>query len=45
MTDRVIKWTILAVLLCIGLNPVDAADDYKLGPDSMRQEGVPVGTG
>lgn len=44
MTDRVIKWTSLAVLLSIGLNFADAADDYKRGPDSMRQEGVPVGT-
>lgn len=44
MTDRVIKWASLAVLLSIGLNFADAADDYKLGPDSMRQERVPVGT-
>jgi enterochelin esterase family protein len=31
------------LLLCLPLVPVLAADDYKLGPDSMKQEGVPEG--
>ncbi len=29
--------------LCIPATPLHAAEDYKLGPDSMTQEGVPRG--
>lgn len=36
--------TIWAMLLILSLaGPAWAADDYTLGPDSQRQEGVPVG--
>src|SRR5947209_11424998 len=35
----------IALLFALGLLPtIRAADDYKLGPDSERHEGVPVGT-
>ncbi len=32
-----------ALFLCLPVVAVYAADDYKLGPDSMKQEGVPEG--
>ena len=32
-----------ALFLCLPLAAVYAADDYKLGPDSMKQDGVPEG--
>ena len=35
---------LLAVFCCCGIQMATAADDYKLGPDSERQEGVPKGT-
>ena len=31
------------VAFCLALSPLLAADDYKLGPDSMEQPGVPKG--
>ena len=31
------------VMLLLMALPAGAADDYKLGPDSQRQEGVPKG--
>lgn len=35
---------VVAVLLCLVANDLQAGDEvYKLGPDSQRQEGVPVG--
>jgi len=34
----------LAVCLVIAATTAQAADDYKLGPDSEKQEGVPEGT-
>jgi enterochelin esterase family protein len=39
---RRIVWT--AALALLGAGPVAAADSYKLGPDSQRQDGVPAGT-
>lgn len=40
-----IQRTVCVVALLVGVHArsLDAADDYKHGPDSMRQEGVPVG--
>jgi len=35
--------TMVLVFLAFGL-PAHAADDYKLGPDSFRQPGVPAGS-
>ena len=35
---------ILAALLCFSVLRVQAADDYKLGTDSLPQAGVPAGT-
>jgi enterochelin esterase-like enzyme len=36
------RWAVVLILLLAAL-PVHAADDYKLGPDSQKQPGVPEG--
>ena len=44
-TRRVQNWAACFTLaLLVTVPPARAADDYKLGPDSQRQEGVPKGT-
>ncbi len=35
---------LIILTLCPSIPAADAADDYKLGPDSMEQPGVPKGT-
>jgi enterochelin esterase family protein len=47
--SRILRWhagfcLVLAALLVWPSRALHAADDYKLGPDSMVQEGVPQGT-
>jgi sugar lactone lactonase YvrE/enterochelin esterase-like enzyme len=37
------RYFLIAVLFCLTAIPVHAADDYKLGPDSQIQQGVPRG--
>ena len=37
------KMILLPLLACLGAVQLYAADDYKLGPDSMMQPGVPQG--
>jgi enterochelin esterase-like enzyme len=37
------RLTLAAAALALAALPLSAADDYKLGPDSQRQEGVPEG--
>jgi enterochelin esterase-like enzyme len=47
MTRKQVFTGMLAMLLAVGLlapSGASATDDYKLGPDSNRQEGVPEGT-
>jgi enterochelin esterase family protein len=41
---RARRLPLLSLLLAATLPPLRAADDYKLGPDSMEREGVPHGT-
>ncbi|HEX8915454.1 MAG TPA: hypothetical protein VF796_24085, partial [Humisphaera sp.] len=42
---RLLRLSLIALPLSLAaVAPARAADDYKLGPDSQRQEGVPQGT-
>jgi enterochelin esterase family protein len=46
---RILRWNagfglMMAALLALTSQALNAADDYKLGPDSTVQEGVPQGT-
>ena len=34
----------MILMLCLTAPALAGDEDYKLGPDSMRQEGVPQGT-
>jgi enterochelin esterase family protein len=43
-TNRLALAISLAALAAFALSPARAADDYKLGPDSERHDGVPEGT-
>lgn len=41
--QRLASIAIFAGLFCFGTMTIEAADDYSLGPDSQRHEGVPRG--
>jgi enterochelin esterase family protein len=42
--DRSMTRLFAAMFVLLPVAPLQAADDYKLGPDSMEQPGVPKGT-
>ena len=42
--SRILLRSMCVACVVVGTNQSPAADDYKLGPDSMVQEGVPQGT-
>jgi enterochelin esterase family protein len=44
MIAKVFKVFVFAAVLFLTSTVASAADDYKLGPDSQRQQGVPEGT-
>lgn len=39
-----IRCAMVSLLTCLVMGTVNAADDYKVGPDSMEKDGVPKGT-
>jgi enterochelin esterase family protein len=41
---RVVVVCLIVLTWCSSIRPAGASDDYKLGPDSMEQAGVPKGT-